>query len=160
MWKYTSKNSYPNIILHDCEIEGIRIEDTAVVLEFDKWGFWICDDHPQNSFKKLLRTGKSEVRLTDVDVFSVYVHSQLRFAGKILFTKRSEVSLDDFATNINFGKWKFEFVDEYYGGGHRSVMFCGYISTKKRCRSIYTQIEVSFGECQYYWNKIYEDRPW
>ena len=160
MWEFSSKNSYPNIILHDCIMEKIRIENHDIVFEFDDSGFWVGKDHPQNQFGEILRTDKSEVRLTNIQfVFSsIHIHNELRFANKLLLTKRDEISFDDFATKLTSGKWMFEFVDEYYG--YNSAMFSGYIGKKKKPYFTHAQIEIYYEESLYYWNKIYPDRTW
>ena len=160
MWTYTSKNSYPDIILHDCTIERVRLEKQDIVFEFNDRGFWITEDNTQNPFKKTLRTGKAELRLTNIDLNSltINVYNELRFAWRKLFTTKKKTSLADFAAKINSGKWAFEFVDEYYG--YKCAMFCGYIHTNKKPYLIEMQMEISYEESQYSWNKIYEDRTW
>ena len=160
MWEYTSKNSYPNISLHDCRIEGIRLEDQDVIFEFDDNGFWIGRDHPQNLFGETLRTDNAELRLINIDsdLLFINIHNKLRFAKIKLFTIRKKVSLEDFIAKVNSGKWKFEFVDEYYG--YHRAMFCGCLLTNRKPYLIDAQIEVYYEESQYYWNKIYPDRTW
>ena len=160
MWKYTSNNSYPDIILHDCKIERIRLDRQDMVFEFDDYGFWIAEGNTQNPFNKLLRTGKAELRLTniDLDFLSMSVYNDLRFVWRKLFTTKKEIALDDFAAKINSGIWTFEFKDEYYG--YKCAMFCGCIHTNKMLYLMDMQIEIPYEESQYSWNKIYEDRPW
>jgi len=160
MWGYTSKNSYPNIILHDCTIEKVRLEKQDIVFEFNDCGFWVAEDHPQNPFEEILRTDKAELRLTNVDLdfLSISRYRKLKIARKKLLTIRNEISLDDFVAKINSGEWAFEFVKEYYG--YRCAMFCGYIHTDRKPYFIEMQIEVSYEESHYGWNKIYEDRTW
>ena len=160
MWKYTCKNSYPNIGLHDCTVKGVRLEKQDVVFAFDGNGFWVDKEHPQNPFGQILRTGEAELRLSniDFDFTSVSVYRKRHFAGKRLFTIRQELTLDAFAAKINGGMWTFEFVDEYYG--YRRAMFCGYVHADKKPYLIETQIEAFYEESQYSWNEIFEDRTW
>ena len=160
MWEYTSKNSYPDISLHDCRIEGIRFENGDIVFEFDDNGFWVGKDHPENPFGEILRTGKAEMRLVsiDPDSFSVNMHEELRIAGGKTITTRNEITLNDFIKKIDSKKWQFEFVDEYYG--YHRAMFCGYIVKDKEPYFTDAQIEIHYEESQYYWNKIHEDRTW
>ena len=160
MQEYTCENSYPNIILHDCTVEKVRLENRDVIFEFDNSGFWISKNHPQNPFGETLRTGKAELRLTNIDpdFLSLHIYYERRLAWKKLFTTRDEISLDDFAAKINSGEWTFEFVDEYYGC--RRAMFGGYIHRNSKPYHIQMQIEVLYEQSRYSWNKIYEDRTW
>ena len=160
MWEYTSNNSYPDIILHDCTIERVQLEAQDIVFTFDNNGFWITKGHPQNPFGDTLRTDCSELRLTNVDLdfSSVSVYREWRFAKKQLFTARQTLSFDEFAARINSGMWTFEFVDEYYG--YHRAMFCGYIHSNKKPYLIEAQIEAHYEESRYSWNKIHEDRTW
>ena len=160
MQEYTCENSYPNIILHDCTVEKVRLENRDVIFEFDNSGFWISKNHPQNPFGETLRTGKAELRLTNIDpdFLSLHIYYERRLAGKKLFTTRDEISLDDFAAKINSGEWTFEFVDEYYG--YRRAMFGGYIHRNRKPYHIEMQIAVLYEHSRYSWNKIHEDRTW
>ena len=160
MWEYSSKNSYPDISLHDCRIEGIRFENGDIVFELDDNGFWIGKDHPQNPFGKVLRTGKAEMRLVsiDPDCISINVHDELRIAGEKTIKIMKEILVNDFITKMNSKKWQFEFVDEYYG--YHKAIFCGCIVKEKKPYFTGAQIGIHYEEIQYYWNKIHEDRTW
>ena len=160
MQEYTSENSNPNIILHDCTIEKCWIENRDIVFEFDNSGFWISKNHPQNPFGETLRTGRAELRLVNIDpdFISIHVFYERRLAGITLFTTRKNISYDDFAAKINSGVWTFEFVDEYYGC--RRAMFSGYIHRQRKPYHIEMQIDVFYEQSRYSWDKIYEDRTW
>ena len=160
MWEYTSQNSYPSIILHDCTIEKVRFEEGAIVFTFDNNGFWVAKEHPQNPFGEILRTGTAELRLANIDLDFLFISMYIkrRFLGRTLSTTRKRLSLEDFAAKLNSGVWTFEFVDEYYG--YHRAMFCGYVHTNKKPYLLETQIEVYCEERQYSWHKIYEDRTW
>ena len=160
MYKYTDTNSFPNISLSDCRIEKVRLENRDVIFELDDDGFWLTDAHPQNPHKQLLRTDKSELRLVnaDPDFTSISYHEDICFAGKKLFTKRVEVSMGDFMSNINSGRWNLYVVDEHYG--YRRVIMCCQLFTNKRPYAADVQIQAFFKESRYSWNKICEDIPW
>ena len=160
MWKYASKNSHPNINLHDCTVKGMRLEERDIVFAFDDQGFWVGKEHPQNPFGQSLRTGEAELRLmnVDADFTSISVYHKHSFAKREMFTTRRQLSLEDFVAKINSGMWTFEFVDEYYG--YRRTMFCGYVHADKKPYLIETQIEVFYEESRYSWNEIFKDRTW
>jgi len=162
MWKHISKGTQKQIILHDCFLNKVRFENNDLVFEFDDSGFWVCPSHPNNPYETAYGAGKSELRLTNVDLCSdLILFNKFRFLSG-LFNKalhsRTEVSLQTFASKINIGEWKYEFVDEYYS--NNGVMFCGYIYPVKNSNSIYTQMEILFDENIYYWNDIDMNRPW
>ena len=171
MWKYSSLNvdcdyennffgGYPDIILHDCIIKGIRIENQNIIFEFDEFGFWISKNHKDNPFDEILRTGLSELKLinVDFDFFSVYTDSKLPLVKGTLTRIKKNITLDEFIFKLNKGEWKFEFVDEYYA--YKSAMFCGYIKQNKKNYSTYAQIEARYDSSEYFWNEIYRERTW
>lgn len=160
MWKYSAKNAYPGIILHDCRIIKVRIDGRDLVFEFDDSGFWVLEDNKQNPFGKTLRTDRSEVRFTNYDAASVQIYIFKRFYlfGKLILTKRVEVGLDEFALEINRGKWQYECVDELYAW--RRACFNGYVWLDRRPYHYECQINLFFDEMLYSWNKICEDKPW
>ena len=160
MWKFTSENGYPDISLHDCVIERVRLDGKDAVFTFNDSGFWVGKHHPQNPFGELLRTDKAELRLENIDTdsFSFFIHKNRRFAGKRLFTTRKELSFASFAAKINSRQWTFEFVDEYYG--YHRAMFCGLVRTAKSPYLIDTQMQLSYTKSRYYWNAIHQDRTW
>jgi hypothetical protein len=160
VFENSCKNAYPNIILHDCIIEKVMIENEIITFEFDDSGFWIGADNPQNPYQKILRTDKAEVKFTDCDLdfSSVRVFKQKRFIRKTIFTTANNISLYDFASLINSGKYRFEFVDEYYAS--RSAMFGGYLRTERKPYHVECQLEMRYTDMIYSWNRICEDRPW
>ncbi len=160
MWNYSTSNSYPNIILHDCIVEKIRIEETNLIFTFNDNGFWINKDNVHNPFGQILRTGRSELKVVniDMDYTDINIFEKVRLFNKPILTKLKNISLNDFISKVNCGEWRFEFVNEYYA--FHSAMFCGYLHSSKSSYSIYTQIEIMYDEIIYYWNKIYEDRTW
>ena len=160
MYQYTDTNSYPNISLSDCRIEKVRLEKRDIIFEFDDMGFWVNDTHPQNPYKALLRTDKSELRLANVDPRFTFInyHEEVSLAGKKLFTKRVEVSMGEFISKINSGRCTLYVTDEYYGV--RRVIICGDLFMDTPPHAVDAQIEVFYEESRYYWNKICEDRTW
>ena len=160
MYQYTDTNSHPYISLSDCRIEKIRLENRDIIFEFDDMGFWFTDSHPQNPYKTLLRTDKSEVRFVNVDPRFTFInyHAEVYLAEKKLLTKRIEVSMGEFISKINNRRWTLYVTDEYYGV--RRVIICGSLFRDAPPYAADVQIEVYYQESRYYWNKICEDRTW
>ena len=154
MYDHATKEGYPHISLHDCVIEGIRIDERQTIFEFDCEGFWIEAEHPLNPFGQRLRTDKSELRMSGIQFgfVSVHIFREMRFAGRRWLTRVDNVSPDVFAEKINGKKWQFECIDEYYGA-HRAL-FCGHVTAAKRRHMHCAQIEIYFGESEYRWNRI------
>lgn len=67
MWKYSAKNDYPNIILHDCRMTKLFVENKDIIFEFDDNGFWIVGNKKHNQFEETLRTDKSEILFINCD---------------------------------------------------------------------------------------------
>ena len=158
MWKFSSENDYPNIILHDCKIIKVDIENNDLVFQFDNRGFWANSSNPHNSFGKILRTDESEVRFINCDVEGLYLFKKFRLLRKPLLISRKELSLKEFASKINNGDWKFEFIVETYAW--QEAIFIGSIHSKIKPYRYECQLHLSFETMIYSWNNIYEDRPW
>ena len=160
MCKYSSKNDYPNIILHDCKITKISKENNDLIFEFNDKGFWIGKDNKHNPYNKILRTGKSMIRFVEYEqeFTDNYIFKEYRLMGKTILTKRLEVSFDYIISQINAGKWQFEFIDEFYGW--RKAEFDGYIWLNKKPYCMEAQLQLNFKEMLYFWDEIYEDRTW
>lgn len=160
MWKYTAENDYPNISLHDCRISNVLIDKNDIVFEFDDKGFWIVENNSQNPFNKTLRTDKSEIRFKDiyVDFTRIYYYKTYHLFKKAIFTKRIELTIEQFASKINNSNWKFEFVEELYAWSRAG--FDGFVWFDKKPYEYECQIRLFFNTMIYSWNKICEDRPW
>ncbi len=160
MWKYSTKNDYPIIILHDCCIENITIDGHNIVFDFDENGFWVSGNSKYNSDEKTLRTDKSEVQFTncDFDFIRIYIYNTYRIFGKPFFTRRIELPLKKLSTLINSRKWQFEFIDELYAW--HEAFFIGLLRSKSKPYHIECQIHFSYEDMLYCWNKVCEDRPW
>ena len=66
--------------------------------------------------------------------------------------------MEYFATQINNGRWQFEFVDELYAW--HTAVFNGWLWFDKKPYHLECQLQLSFEDMIYSWNKIWEDRSW
>lgn len=160
MWKFTSENAYPNIILHDCRIAKVSLQNKTLVFEFDDSGFWIVENNKENPFGKTLRTDKAEICFHgfDKDYFCFYTFKPFKLLGRTLFIRMVEISFEEFVLNVNSGKWEPEFIEEFYGLGAAS--FEGEVFFNKKPYRYRFQMQLSFEKMEYNWNEICEDRPW
>lgn len=160
MWKYSSKNDYPNIILHDCHVTKISVENKDIILEFDDYGFWMIENNKHNPFGKTLRTDKSEIRFVNcqLDSISIYIFKVFHLFRKPVLTNRIEIPLENLMYQINSGKWRFEFIDEYYACNE--ALFNGWIRFDKKPYHMECQLQLLFEDMKYSWNRICEDKPW
>ncbi len=162
MWKFSSENDYPDIILHDCVVTKITLDGDDLVMEFDDYGFWIGENNKQNPFGNMLRTEKSELRFVDFDTWSnIYIFKRYNLFRKFFHTSRIDLSLEKLISNVNSGKWTFEFIYEYYTSSTQALaIFNGCINVKNKRKNYDCQIESDCSKMVYSWNKIREDAPW
>ena len=161
MWKFSSENSYPDIILHDGVVTKITLDNDDLVMEFNDGGFWIGQDNKQNPYKKTVRTEKSELRFTDFDIDDIYIFKMYNLFKKFYHTSRVEVSLEKLISNVNSGKWTFEFLYEYYTSSRqREAIFKGCVNVVNKQKHYDCQIELDCSKMIYSWNKIDEDAIW
>ena len=163
MWKFTSENDYNNIILHDCVVEKVTLEGNDLVIEFNDNGFWIGEKNNQNPYKKLLRTEKSELRFVDFDIDNIDIHIFKRYNFFRIFhhVSRVDISFEELISNINSGKWRFEFLYEYYAGVETlGAIFDCWINVTNKQKSYDCQIKLGCSKMIYSWNKIDEDATW
>lgn len=86
----------------------------------------------------------------DIDNVSIQmICNKKRLGGKVVRVMQ-DVELDKFLENISIGKWKFEFVEEYYSqlGG----LFVGMIKESKQ--SMWCYIKMQFASMTYFWDEI------
>ena len=106
-----------------------------------------------------MRTDKATIRFVDFDIDNIYIFKYICLFHRFSFTRRVDVSFEKFIENINSGKWKFEFIDEFYAG-NSGALFNGWVYFDHKPHHYDCQIQLRSTKSIYSWNKIYEDRPW
>ena len=93
MWKYTERNAYSSISLHDCKSDSITINGNNLIVDFPD-GFWITPASSHSDHDKPVKTGPAQLCICGVyaeepfDAIDIY--KTIRLFGK-----------NSFATNIN-----------------------------------------------------------
>lgn len=161
MWKFSSENDHHNIILHDCVVEKVTLDGDDLVMEFNDRGFWIGENNKQNQYGKMLRTDKSELRFTDFEIDEIYIFKRYNLFRIFHHVSRVEISLEKFISNINSGKWTFEFLYEYYAGIESlGAIFDCWIDVINKEKHYDCQLKLGCSKMIYSWNKICEDTTW
>ena len=155
MWKYSSENDTDHILFHDSFITDIDIDGNDLILKFDD-GFWLLDSNKQNPYGKILRTGKSQTRLSNFEIIDIYLFSEMNFFRKTLLITRKNISLVIFLSKIKSNIWKTEIIEEFFD--KNNFIFYGFISEKKHTKEI--EFKTMYSKITYYWNEIKENREW
>lgn len=156
MWKFTAKNEYDTITLHDCRATHMWVDGRDLVVDFLD-GIWLVEDNRQNPYGKTLRTDAAQVRFLDCKIDSLYVYKEFRFFGRIVWTKQIELEPNELIEKTNSGEWKLEFLYEYRGcGGYR--FDCWIWHQKGHPQECQLTLQCTDMEC--YWNRLRQDRVW
>ena len=146
LWKFQAAYEYSAISLHDCRITSITKNGDDIELHFED-GFWLCQENPQNPYKKTLRTGASCLTL-------------LEAACEESIFQGIKFSWDEFCANINSRQWNFECITECYSSNR--LVYAGWIWVGNRFYQPNPDFQLwfTFQGLRYNWNTIREDRSW
>ena len=147
-WQEQKKNAYPNIILSDCTIDEIYVDNHNIILQFIKQGFVIKD----NVNSRYYRTKSAQVVIEECDIDNIlvqYVHVKSR-RGHRLIKVVKDIEFNVFLGNLLNHKWKYEIVEEYYSelGG----LFIGKIKDAKN--SMWCYMKLQYKDIIYFWDEI------
>lgn len=151
-WKNQRENAYPSIILSDCFVDEIQINNNEVILKFLTCGFIIKEN------SKYYHTKSAQIIFEQCDIENISI--QVVHNKKGLFGNKhvlQDVDTTAFIENILNGKWKYEIVEEYYSalGG----LFVGQITeAKEKMRSC---VKIQFKSMVYLWDEVdYDAQVW
>ena len=77
-WKEQRENAYPNIILTDCLVDEIQVDDDDIILRFLEHGFVIRD----NGDSRYYRTKSAQIIVKECDIDNISI--------QLIYKKRSE----------------------------------------------------------------------
>ena len=110
-WKEQRENAYPNIILSDCLVDGIQLDDNDIILKFLKHGFVIKDTEDSHYYRA--KSAQIIVKECDIDNISMQLVNRKRGVnGKVIHIIK-DLELQTFLNNILKKKWSYEIVEEY-----------------------------------------------
>lgn len=149
MSKQCSINSWNIISLHDCRVTHIKQFQQNIVLIFSE-GFWLKADHPENKSGKIIGTDKSQVTLKQGKFDEILLQNDL---NQSLF---DTISSEQFINKIISSEWEFEIIDESFQD--HKVTYSGWVWFEREPFHKDCQITCSFGEVEYCWCGLMEDR--
>lgn len=151
-WKNQRENAYPSIILSDCFVDEIQINNNEIIFKFLTCGFVIKENSRYYHTKSALLIFE-HCDIENISIQIIYIKKGL-FGNKRII---QDVDMAAFLDNILIGKWKYEIVEEYYSamGG----LFVGRIKTAKA--KIWCGIKMQFQSIKYLWDEVdYEAQVW
>ena len=153
IWKNIEYNKYPEIIMSDCKVNKIQIEENQVILNFSEDGFFVKDSKKQGYY----RTDAAQVVLqaSNIDDISIKEVRTNQLSDKVCFDSMYDVEVQDFVENINTGKWSLEIVEEYYSA--MGALYSLWI--KSTGTSFWCYIKLGFQNMVYKWNEIRYEYP-
>lgn len=157
MWKHRENNSDKIISLHDCRATRMIVESDSLFLEYED-GFWCLPTNKNNSSDNAFRTDLSQIEISKFEIQNIYLFNEKRLFGRLISTKRIDISLEMLTQKINSGQWQLEFLYEYHG--FNEVLYHCWIWMNKKPYHKECQITIMYNDIKYLWNNICEDKPW
>ena len=161
MWKYTERNAYSSISLHDCKSDSITIYGNNLIVEFPD-GFWITPASSHSDHDKPVKTGPAQLCICGVyaeepfDAIDIY--KTIRLFGKKLLCYKHQPQYTDFLKMFQCGKYELEFITEYHSSA--SSLYQCWIYKKNSGIDSECQLEITAECIEYRWNEILYKREW
>lgn len=111
-WKEQSENAYPNIILSDCLVDEIQVDDNDIILKFLKHGFVIKDDGDSRYYRT--KSAQIIVKECDIDNISIQLVYRKRGVNRKGIHIITDIELHTLLNNILTKRWSYEIIEEYY----------------------------------------------
>ena len=152
-WKEQRENAYPNIILSDCLVDEIQVNDKDIILKFLKHGFVIKDVEDSHYYRT--KSAQIIVKECDIDNISIQLVNRKRGVDKEGIRIITDIELHTFLNNILKKRWSYEIIEEYYSalGG----LFIGQIIESKE--SMWCYIKMQFNNIVYLWDEVDYEAP-
>lgn len=152
-WKEQRENAYPDIILSDCLVDEIQVDDNDIILKFLEHGFVIRDNEDSHYYRT--KSAQVIVKECDIDNISIQlVYRKREVNGKVIHIIK-DIELQTFLNNILTKRWSYEITEEYYSalGG----LFIGKIRESKK--SMWCYIKMQFKNIVYMWDEVNYKAP-
>lgn len=143
--------------LHDCTATKAVLKDGILSLYFPD-GFWIMGDHPDNPFKRTVRTNKARVdfHLVYDDGSDLVIHTFKK--KKRRKTVRKTCAPGKFIRRLNKGRYRLEFLYPYKGYNEIKYDCCLWMDEKPYSKEC--EFMISTDQVTYCWNRACGDKPW
>lgn len=97
-WKEQRENAYPDIILSDCLVDEIQVDDNDIIIKFLKHGIVIRDDKDSHYYRT--KSAQIIVKECDIDNISIQlVYRKRGVNGKVIHIIK-DIELQMFSENI------------------------------------------------------------
>ena len=152
-WKEQRENAYPDIILSDCLVDEIQVDDNDIILKFLEHGFVIRDNEDSHYYRT--KSAQVIVKECDIDNISIQlVYRKREVNGKVIHIIK-DIELQTFFNNTLSKRWSYEITEEYYSalGG----LFIGKIRESKK--SMWCYIKMQFKNIVYMWDEVDYESP-
>lgn len=152
-WKEQRENAYPDIILSDCLVDAIQVDDNDIILKFLEHGFVIRDNEDSHYYRT--KSAQVIVKECDIDNISIQlVYRKREVNGKVIHIIK-DIELQTFFNNTLSKRWSYEITEEYYSalGG----LFIGKIRESKK--SMWCYIKMQFKNIVYMWDEVNYKAP-
>ena len=152
-WKEQRENAYPDIILSDCLVDEIQVDDNDIILKFLEHGFVIGDDGDSRYYRT--KPAQIIVKECDIDNISIQLVNRKRGVDKKGIQIITDIELHTLLNNILTKRWSYEITEEYYSalGG----LFIGKIRESKK--SMWCYIKMQFKNIVYLWDEVNYEAP-
>lgn len=152
-WKEQRENAYSDIILSDCLVDEIQVDDNDIILKFLKHGFVIRDDKDSHYYRT--KSAQIIVKECDIDNISIQLVNRKRGVNRKEIQIITNIELQTFLNNILTKRWSYEIVEEYYSelGG----LFIGQITESKK--SMWCYLRMQFKNIVYLWDEVDYEAP-
>ena len=152
-WKEQRENAYPDIILSDCLVDEIQVDDNDIILKFLEHGFVIRGNEDSHYYRT--KSAQVIVKECDIDNISIQlVYRKREVNGKVIHIIK-DIELQTFFNNTLSKRWSYEITEEYYSalGG----LFIGKIRESKK--SMWCYIKMQFKNIVYMWDEVDYESP-
>lgn len=146
-------NAYPEVILSDCRIAHIQVENSDIQVCFADGGFVVHDANSKKSFRT--NEGVMLIEGCEIDDISIKEVRTQRLTEGEYFETMYEIDSREFLKKVNAKEWRFEFTEEFYSIG--CGLYIGRVSSEDG--RFWCHIKLYFKNLIYMWDKIRYDRP-
>lgn len=145
MRKEMHGNQYPNVVLSDCSVIKIQVEDQRIVATFSPYGFIVKNAEDD----KYYRTDGGQLIFDgcDIDILEIKEIRTERLPEETYFETMRSIELGHFLDRINSRSWVLEIVEEFYALG--KGFYIGQVHTDKD--TFWCHIKIYFQDLTYCW---------